>query len=117
MTQTGDQVILEFSKAILVKTMDGAVDKTQWRQAGNVTVENAEIEGELSATACVVETADLIDNSYIYRDMVQLPFRTKGSVGFEVKFKGSNATLVVMGEQIELTLYDIPKYIKHIAGD
>ena len=46
-TLDGETVKVNFSRAIIIKTMTGSVEKTRWWQKGALVFEGARLEGEL----------------------------------------------------------------------
>lgn len=113
--QEDHKVILTFFRAYIIKTMDDSKEETKWRQAGSLVVEDAEItDGEIPKKPCVIKGGDINDNTYVYRDMIQIPLDSKGAVGFELEFEGLDSKLVVAGDHIKLNLFGNPKYVQHI---
>ncbi len=116
-TSENNQVTLMFSAANVVKSMDDAVEKTLWRQAGKLIVSQAELAGEIPALPAIVEHADINDNTYTQRDMIQIPLESRGRVGCELQFRDHAGHVVIWGEEIRLVLDDAAKYIRHIPAN
>lgn len=114
-SQDDDAFRLHLSRALIVKTMTGSVEKTLWWQAGEILIGGAEVDGELPATAPILcERGDIDDNQYTYRNMIPIPLESRGRIRLEFFFAGQDAPLIVTGETIRLDLRDTPKYIEHI---
>ncbi|MEG3592090.1 MAG: hypothetical protein VX354_02135 [Pseudomonadota bacterium] len=109
-----DNIVFVFDKAYIEKSMDNAVNKTLWMQAGCIKIENPSFDGDLPTTPFSIEHADILDNIYILKDMVPLPLDSQGEVAFEVQIAGLSKKNVFKGTRIVLILDDLPKYIKHI---
>lgn len=106
---------LRFSRAILVKSMTGSVEKTRWWQAGTLAVEGVENPpASLPAGPLVCLGGDIEENIYTYRDMLPVPFASRGRVGCALRFAGRPEPLVVVGTAIGLEMEDVPKYIEHL---
>lgn len=116
-TYENNLVTVIFSTANVIKSMDDAFEKTLWRQAGKLIVTEAEIAGAIPAMPAIVEHADINDNTYTQRDMIQIPLQSSGRVGFELKFHDHAERIVVWGEAIRLVLDDVPKYIRHLTAN
>lgn len=116
-TYEHNQVTVIFSTANVIKSMDDAVEKTLWRQAGKLIVTEAELAGAIPPLPAIVEHADINDNTYTQRDMIQIPLHSNGRVGCELKFRDHPERIVVWGEAIRLVLDDVPKYIRHMTAN
>ena len=53
---------VRFSRAYIIKTMTGSVERTKWWQAGDLVMEGAEVEGELPRGTLVCTGGDVSDN-------------------------------------------------------
>lgn len=114
---SGDRVEVAFGRAYLIKTMTGSVERTRWWQAGHLVLEGVS-EGLEGASAfagpLVCQGGDIEDNIYTYRDMIPIPFESRGSIRFLLRFEGFEQPLDVWGRAARLTMRDVPKYIEHL---
>jgi len=112
----GGRLEIRFSRAIIIKTMTGSVEKTKWSQAGSLIIGAARVQGALPRGALVCDGGDLEENVYTYRDMIPIPLESRGAIRCELRFRGIDEHLVAEGETVELALQDVPKYIEHIRS-
>jgi hypothetical protein len=105
---------IDFSRAILVKTISGSDERTRWWQAGSLVLEEAEVESPLPECPCVCEGGDVGENVYTYRDMIPIPLESKGRAHCDLKFRGSGESLRAIGSGVRLEMEDRPHYIEHI---
>ena len=113
-TIDGDTVRVRFSRARIVKTMTGSVERTRWWQRGDLVMEEAMLDGEVPDTPAVCAGGDVYDNVYTYRDMVPVPLETRGRTGCSLRFEGTDRRLDVSAGETRLEMEDVPKYIEHI---
>lgn len=114
----GDQLHIHFSRAYLVKTMTGSVERTLWWQSGELIIGGAELDDEIPSGPLVVSGGDVGENVYTYRDMVPVPLDSRGRVHCDLKFGEGELRLRAQGETIRLEMEAVPKYIRHIRpGD
>ena len=109
-----EKLIVRFSRAYLVKTLSGSVERTRWWQAGELIFDAAEVEGELPASPCVCAGGDVGENVYTYRDMLPLPLESRGRAHCSLKFRDRPETLVAQAGGVRLVMDDRPHYIEHI---
>ena len=112
----GDTVKIYFSKAYILKTMTGSVEKTRWYQAGFLIFDNAEIESQ-PALPAVCAGGDVSENVYTYRDMIPVPLESRGRAGCNLYFENSDERLIVHATAVRLQMLDVPKYIEHIRPE
>jgi hypothetical protein len=106
---------IHFSRAYIIKSMTGSVERTRWWQAGDLVIENAELNSdELPAGPLVCAGGDVSENIYTYRDMIPVPLESRGSVGCKLKFENRAEVLEARGDAVRLELRDVAKYIEHI---
>ena len=108
----GDRLRVHFSRAIIVKTMTGSVERTQWWQRGELIIGGAEVEGEIPTGPLVLDGGDVGENVYTYRDMIPVPLDSRGHAHCALKV--GDATIRVAGAAVRLDMQDVPKYIEHI---
>ena len=110
-----DQVLsIRFSRALIVKTMTGSVERTLWWQEGALIIGGAQVEGDIPPAPLVAAGGDVGENVYTYRDMIPIPLDSHGRVHCDLRFRDSQAHLCARGHSIRLELEATPKYIRHI---
>ncbi|MES9937764.1 MAG: hypothetical protein ABW153_15065 [Sedimenticola sp.] len=113
----GDRVVLRFSRATIIKTMTGSVERTRWWQAGELIFEGAEVDGEIPSTPVVCEGGDVGENIYTYRDMIPVPLESRGRAHCDLRFQDSDTRLQLQAEAVKLVMEDRPHYIEHIRPE
>ena len=108
---------VRFSRAYIIKTMTGSVERTKWWQAGDLVMEGAEVEGELPRGTLVCTGGDVSENVYTYRDMIPLPLDSRGRTHCALSFEGSDQKLIANAQTVRLEMRDAPKYIEHIRPE
>ncbi len=112
----GSTVKIYFSKAYIIKTMTGSVEKTRWYQAGFLIFEQAEVEQQPTLPA-ICDGGDVTENVYTYRDMIPVPLQSRGAAGCNLKIKNSDERLIVHAAAVNLQMLEVPKYIEHIRPE
>jgi hypothetical protein len=107
---------IDFSRALLVKSMTGSKERTRWWQAGSLILEGVEVPPPAQAGPLTCVGGDIDDNVYTYRDMVPIPFTSRGHIRFRIRFEGVAEPLDVAGTSARLDLLDVAKYIEHIRS-
>jgi hypothetical protein len=105
---------IHFSRAIIIKTMTGSAEKTLWWQAGDLLLDDAQVEGELPVGDAVCAGGDIDDNVYTYRDMIPLPLDSRGAIRLELKMRGDAPPLIASGSAIRLEMQGTPRYERHL---
>ena len=109
---------IHFSRAIIIKTMTGSRERTRWWQAGDLVLEEAEVEdGDPPAGPLICSGGDIEDNVFTYRDMIPLPLMSRGGIGCDLGFQGSPFRLRARGSAIRLEMVDVARYIEHLRPD
>lgn len=109
---------IRFSRALIVKTMTGSVERTLWWQKGALILGGAEVDGEIPAGPLVAAGGDVGENVYTYRDMIPIPLDSRGRAHCDLRFRDSDAHLRAQAHSIRLEMEATPKYIRHIRpGD
>ncbi len=108
------RLIIRFSRAYLIKTLSGSVERTRWWQAGALIFDEAEVEGDLPACPGVCEGGDVGENVYTYRDMIPIPLESKGRAHCALKLQGQSEPLRARASGVKLAMDDRPHYIEHI---
>ncbi len=110
----GDNLILRFSRAHIIKAISGSEERTKWWQAGDLVFEQAEVEGDIPASPTVCAGGDVGENIYTYRDMIQIPMQGEGPAHCDLRFEGTDARLRVRALRVRLDMQDRPRYVEHI---
>jgi hypothetical protein len=111
--QDGD-VRVRFSRAYIVKTMTGSVERTRWWQAGDLVLEGAEPPGPLPQGPLVCAGGDIKENIYTYRDMIPIPLASRGRAGCSLRFRDSDLVLSVQAQGVRLELEGVARYLEHL---
>jgi hypothetical protein len=106
---------VRFTRAYILKSMTGSKERTRWWQAGTLVVEGVEGEPTLPKGPFVCAGGDIDENVYTYRDLIPVPFRSRGSIRCLLRLEGRDAPLIVSGRAIRLEMTDMPRYIEHLA--
>lgn len=111
-----NSVSINFSKAYIVNSMTGSKERTRWWQAGALVLDGVESETLEKALSgpFVCMGGDVDANVYTYRDMIPIPFASRGHIRVLLRFEGEEKPLDVVASSIRLDLVDVPKYIEHI---
>ena len=110
-----DGVTIHFSRAIIVKNMEGAEQDTRWHGQGRIDIEEpASTIGGIPTLPTDLVGADIRDNQITYRDEIVMPFTFHGLVGITLRFPEGSGKLGITGEKISLALSEHEKYIEHI---
>jgi len=110
----GDNLVLRFARAYIIKTISGSDERTKWWQAGDLVFEQAEVDGELPECPAVCAGGDVGENIYTYRDMIQIPMQGEGQGHCDLSFEGTDARLKVRSTRVRLNMQDRPRYLEHI---
>lgn len=113
----GDTIRVNFSRAIIIKTMTGSVEKTRWWQKGALVFEGASVEDELPELPGICAGGDVGENIYTYRDMIPLPLESRGRAHCDLQLEGSDAHIRVEAVAVRLEMAEVPKYIEHIRPE
>lgn len=105
---------VSFSRAYIIKTMTGSQERTKWWQAGELVMEDAELDGPLPEGPLVCSGGDVVENVYTYRDMIPLPLESQGHTRCDLGFQGTEQRLRASGRTVRLDMRDVAKYIDHI---
>ncbi len=114
----GDTVRIRFEPATLMKTMTGSVERTKWRQNGELVFSGAELAPEaMPELPAVCAGGDVGENVYTYRDMVPVPLESRGRAHCDLKFQGEDGRIRVQALAVRLEMEDVPKYVEHIRPE
>ena len=112
--QDDGRVVVRFSRAYIVKTMTGSVERTRWWQPGELIFEGAELTEAPPDCPCVCDGGDVGENVYTYRDMIPIPLKSRGRAHCDLRFRSQDALLRIQAEGVELSMEERPYYIEHI---
>lgn len=112
----GSTVRIGFSRAIIIKTMTGSVEKTKWWQAGYLIFDEVS-ESELPKAPLTCDGGDVGENVYTYRDMIPIPLDSRGHASCDLYFNDSEQHLKISAGAVRLEMLDVPKYIEHIRPE
>ncbi len=110
----GEDLVLRFSRAYIIKTMSGTEERTKWWQSGDLVFEQAVVEGEMPTFPAICCGGDVGENIYTYRDMIQIPLQEEGRAHCDLRFEGTEDRLKVQAARVRLRMEDRPRYIEHI---
>ncbi|MEJ2576183.1 MAG: hypothetical protein P8106_05725 [Gammaproteobacteria bacterium] len=113
-TVDGATVRVRFEPAYLVKTMTGSVERTRWRQNGELVFEGAVVEQGPPTLPAECRGGDVGENVYTYRDMIPVPLASRGRAHCRLRLADADDPLEVSAEAVTLVMEDVPKYIEHI---
>lgn len=105
---------IAFSRAYIVKSMTGSTERTRWWQAGVLVLDGVEDLPELPTGSLTCVGGDIDENVYTYRDMIPIPFTSRGFIRCLLRFEGLADPLVVEGRSVQLELEGVPKYLEHL---
>jgi len=110
----GQTIRIRFEPAFLIKTMTGSVERTRWRQNGELVFENAELDDSqaLPPLPAACSGGDVGENVYTYRDMIPVPLNSRGRAHCVLQTGGG--AIRVAAEGVRLEMEDVPKYIEHL---
>jgi hypothetical protein len=103
-----------FSKAYIIKTMTGSIERTRWWQTGELIFTEAIINSELPIGSLICAGGDIVDNLYTYRDMIPIPFAGRGNIQCALRFVNHVQLLSCSAQTVRLQLDGVAKYIEHV---
>ena len=107
--------VLSFVEGQVIKTMEGAKQRTRWRQSGAIIIEHAQCENlDQCGEAKVVAGGHVVDNVYVYQDMIRLPLHSFGHIELTLTFEDHRTPLIVRGDEIQVSLSATPRYVEHL---
>jgi len=112
--QSGNSYTLHFSEVRLVQEMEGAIEDSLWTQAVKLTINSAQLTGELPDCPCEISGGDLVNNVFTYRDHAPLPIDWHGETSCMFRVAGTDAQFAIAGESMQLEQIDHPRYIRHV---
>ena len=117
----GSTLRVRFEPAVIIKRMTGSKERTRWRQDGTLILEGivgaplsgpATAHGTENPRRCTGGTID--DNLYSYRDMIPVPWVSRGRIRCEFALEGEPAAFAVDATAARLEMDGVPKYIEHL---
>jgi hypothetical protein len=111
------RVTVSFSPFYILVSLGGAEERTRWRQAGEMVIEDARIDDDFPRCPCVVAAGEFRNNMYLYKDLVPLPLDSRGDVACTLRFEGTDDSTTLSGSSIRLNPLGERKYIEHIRPE
>ena len=117
LSYSNDRCTLTFLDALIIKVMDAAQQRTSWKQNGRIVIKGDfddyadSLKVELPAK---IRSGEFQDNVFVYYDTIRLPCHVYGNVGILVHFEEFNQSIEINGEEMNVVLENVPKYIAHI---
>lgn len=106
---------VHFSRAYIIRTMTGSAERTRWWQAGDLVIEDAQLEAPLPAAGPLVcAGGDIEENVYVYRDMIPIPLASRGHCRCDLQLRDGAGRICASGTTVQLQLEATPKYIEHL---
>ncbi|WP_295584260.1 hypothetical protein [uncultured Lamprocystis sp.] len=111
---TSSTVRIAFPCALIIKNMTGSKERTRWSQAGVLVLEDVSNPPDWNAGSVVCAGGDIDDNVYTYRDMIPIPFSSRGLIRCALRLEGASTTLLVEARSARLEMEGVPKYLDHL---
>lgn len=115
-TATDSGISIAFAHALIIKRMTGSQERTRWWQAGTLVLEGVAAQSGLPAGPCRCAGGEIDENIYSYRDMIPIPFSSRGRIRCLLMLEGQDQPLVVEAGAVRLELEGVPKYIEHLRA-
>ena len=113
---TDSAIGIVFSRALIIKRMTGSAERTRWWQAGTLVLEGVAAHSGLPPGPCHCAGGEIDENIYSYRDMIPIPFSSRGRIRCLLLLEGQDQPLVVEAGAVRLELDGVPKYIEHLRA-
>lgn len=114
LSSDADSLVLEFDGR-LIKTMEGAAQRTRWKQSGSIHLKNPRVKSNPNPQLpCRLAGGDAIDNVYVHSDIIRVPLHGFGEVGLELRFENADLALLAFGSELEVKLHGDARYLGHI---
>jgi len=113
---TSARVRLAFPRALIIKSMTGSQERTRWSQAGVLVLEDVSLPPDLNEGAVICSGGDIDDNVYTYRDMIPIPFSSRGLIRCALRLDGTPSILLVEARSARLEMEGVPKYLDHLRA-
>ncbi len=105
---------IRFARASIIKSMTGSRERTRWWQAGDLVFEGVVSVPTLLQGPRMCVGGDLDVNVFTYRDLIPIPFASRGHIRCLLRLEGQSEPVVVEAVAGRLDLEGVPKYIEHI---
>lgn len=109
----GETLRIQLKEFYSFVSLTGSSEQTQWRQAGTLLLEDAEVEGDWPEGGFTLSGGDVQDNAYTYRDRVPLPLDARGHVGCVLRIEGRDEPLRLTGSRLCLQTEGERRYVRH----
>ena len=111
-----DEVVLELSPLLLLKSLAGTAQQTRWRQDGRLRLSGVEPNAlPTPGPAGTITAGELAHNAFVYRDEVPLPLDCQGEVRLKLELDNGQ-TLALAARAIRLERDGTEKYVCHVEG-
>lgn len=107
-------VRIVFSRALIIKSMTGSQERTRWWQPGALVLLGVQNHTALPEGPLVCAGGDIDENVYTYRDMLPIPFKSRGHIRCVLRFDGPTASFTVEATSANLELEEAPTYLEHL---
>lgn len=105
---------IRFSRALILKSMTGSRELTRWWQTGELVLEGVQTPPDLPQGPRICVGGDLDANVFTYRDLIPIPFASRGHIRCLLRLQGVSEPTIVEAVAVRLELEGVPKYIEHI---
>ena len=105
---------IAFSSAVIIKSMTGSRERTRWWQVGVLVLTGVQDHSELPAGPLWCAGGDIDENVYTYRDMLPVPFTSRGHIRCVLRFEGLADPFVAEATAATLDLEGTPSYVEHL---
>jgi len=112
--QGDNEIRLHFSLVHLIQEMEAAFEDSLWTQAVNLTITGISLDGELPECPCEINSGDLTNNIFTYRDHAPLPIDWHGEVSCKLRVSGTDAVISIDGTAMQLEQIGHPRYLRHV---
>lgn len=105
---------IRFARALIVKSMTGSRERTRWWQPGDLVLDGVVSAPALPQGSGVCAGGDLDANIFTYRDLIPIPFSSRGHIRCQLRLEGLPEPVIAEATGARLELEGVPKYIEHI---
>lgn len=100
----------------LIKTMEGANQRTRWHQHGTICLHTTNTYS-LSSLPLPLKLSggELTDNIYVYRNSIRIPVHSFGNIELQLSWQDCKQSLKILADEIKITLCGTAKYISHVC--
>ena len=108
---------IALSRVTIIRSMTGSKERTRWWQAGVLVLTGVRGEPWLPLGPLICAGGDVDENVYTYRDMLPIPFASRGHIRCMLRFEGQAEPFVAEGRSATLELEGVPHYLEHLRTD